>query len=209
MSSSPESKWIHIEEVGNDSLNTITLGILMIIFITTSDYYPDLYQSDLIAFLSNHTPWFPTTKNHWFLSRLTNSHVFFFIAITFTVTATLEPGSAWWKYIVYTLIIYVLFFLITSMNYIAVLVCLCLLIIEKFLYKMIKGDQENKPMVWIHRVIFWGIIPLCIILGLVQRKKYLVPEASSSQSLAKRVQRLETLIQNPIATTTTTALGDS
>ena len=186
-SSPPESKFIREEGTFNVFLNNITLGILMIIFVTTSDFYPNLYRPDFIKFLSDKTPWFG--ENHW----LTNAHAFFFVAIAFTVTASIESSSAWWEYILYTFLIYIFFFVIIRMHHIAVITCLCLLVVEKFIYKRIISHPENISLVWIHRTLL-AVIFICLILGYVLRDNVKPPQIMQSdpiQNILKRIEILE------------------
>ena len=196
-SSPPESKFIREEGTFNVFLNNITLGILMIIFISTSDFYPDLYRPDFIKFLSNKEPWFG--ENHW----LTNAHAFFFVAIAFTVTAAIESSSAWWEYILYTFLIYIFFFVIIRMHHIAVITCLCLLVVEKFIYKRIKAHPQNISLVWIHRTLL-AVIFICLILGYVLRDnvkpKSIVESNTSSEikTIQERVLQLENKFKQKI-----------
>jgi hypothetical protein len=125
------TEFTEVEKIMNDSLAIVTLGMMMVIFITTSDYYPDLYLPNFIRVFS-----YPQlVPGKWFFWT-TPSHLLFFFAIAFTVTVTLDPNSPGWKYLVYTCLIFIGFFIVVRMkNFFCILLVLILLILEKIIYK--------------------------------------------------------------------------
>jgi hypothetical protein len=178
------TEFTEVEKIMNNSLAIVTLGMMMVIFITTSDYYPDLYLPNFIRVFS-----YPQlVPGKWFFWT-TPSHLLFFFAIAFTVTVTLDPDSPGWKYLVYTCLIFIGFFIVVRMkNFFYILLVLILLILEKIIYKKwIETGTGGKTWLWIHRILFLVIIAI-IVCG------YLLapfPAFEKDRDLLLKIDRLE------------------
>jgi hypothetical protein len=203
------TEFTEVEKIMNNSLAIVTLGMMMVIFITTSDYYPDLYLPNFIRVFS-----YPQlVPGKWFFWT-TPSHLLFFFAIAFTVTVTLDPDSRPWKYLVYTCLIFIGFFIVVRMkNFFCILLVLILLILEKIIYKKwIETGTGGKTWLWIHRVLFIIIISL-IIGGYVlppfpqmEKDRELslkIDRLEKNLPIALRIQRLEQLLNIPSISSST------